>query len=80
MNITLKQLRTASGHSQTELAALLELNTVQLVSNWERAKSKPSLPHLLGLSAIYGMPVEELIHAIEFTHKQSLALKNGSGS
>lgn len=65
MNITfkenLKQLRTESKLSQTELAAKLNI-TVKTISHWETGYSEPSITQIVELANIFGVTTDELLY------------------
>lgn len=72
-NETLLRLRKAKGLSQAELAEELGI-TRQTVSRWEAGLALPSAENLIGLSRVYGMPVEKILGseaAVEAKAKQS---------
>ena len=52
--------RKAAGWTQEELASKLG-NSAKAVSKWENGASKPSTDMLRKLSALYGIPVEDLL-------------------
>jgi transcriptional regulator with XRE-family HTH domain len=54
-------LRNEHGLSQEELAARLGVSR-QAVSNWERCESMPDTGNLIGLSRLYGIAIDEVIH------------------
>ena len=54
------ELRRKAGLSQTELAAAVGV-TNKSVSKWENGRSKPTTAVLSKLSALFGVPVEELL-------------------
>ena len=59
MNNRLRELRTARGLSQAELAESLEVSR-QTINAVEAAKYDPSLPMAYRLAAFFAVPVEEL--------------------
>ena len=56
----LTELRRAAGLSQSQAARLLGLSD-KAVSKWENGRAKPSTQNLRKLSALYRLPVEELL-------------------
>jgi len=60
----LVQLRKANNLSQEELAAKLGISR-QAVSKWERAEASPDTDNLIGLSKIYNVSLDELLHSDE---------------
>ena len=60
----LYELRKAAGLSQSQAARLLELSD-KAVSKWENGKAKPTTEALRRLSALYRVPVEELLRRRE---------------
>ena len=63
-NERLKELRKASGLTQSDLAEKLNVH-LQTVSKWERGLSKPCEVHLERLVALLGLPVESTMAAEE---------------
>ncbi|MCL2848041.1 MAG: helix-turn-helix transcriptional regulator [Firmicutes bacterium] len=55
------KLRKKSGYSQEELAEQLNISR-QAISKWERGESLPDTENLIGLAALYGISIDELIH------------------
>ena len=56
----LQALRLRHGLSQEELAARLNLAR-QTIGKWEAGRSTPDLPHLITLSDLFSVPVDQLI-------------------
>lgn len=68
MNPTLKDFRDESGLSQSQVAEALGIPAYQLVSNWERGKSRPNLDHIIGLAKLFEKSTEQIVKAIQATH------------
>jgi len=68
------ELRKKYGYSQDELAERLDISR-QAISKWERAESLPDTENLIGLAALYGISIDELIHG-----DGAKAVGNGSGA
>ncbi len=58
----LESLRREKGFTQDELAAKLGISR-QAISKWESAESSPDTDHLIALSKLYGVSIDELIGA-----------------
>lgn len=54
-------LREARGISVREIQDYLGLDAPQAVYAWQRGESLPSVDHLIGLSKLFGVPVDEVI-------------------
>lgn len=59
MNEKIKELRTEMNISQEKLAELLEVSR-QAVAKWESGKALPDTKHLIKLSQIFNIPVEDI--------------------
>lgn len=57
----LKQLRTARGMTQDDLAEKMHM-TRQAISNWETGKTAVSVEYLTELAVLYGVTVDEIIY------------------
>ena len=62
----LLRLRTEAGLTQTELGRLVDVSG-KVVSKWETGKAKPGVEALRKLSAVFRVPVEELLRLREET-------------
>lgn len=60
MPLTLKAARVNRKYTQAEAAKLIGV-TEDTISNWERAKSFPSVPQIMKIEEVYGVPYNELI-------------------
>ena len=60
MPLTLKAARVNKCYTQAEAAKLIGV-TEDTISNWERAKSFPSVPQIIKIEEVYGIPYNELI-------------------
>ena len=60
MPLTLKAARVNKCYTQAEAAKLIGV-TEDTISNWERAKSFPSVPQIVKIEEVYGIPYNELI-------------------
>ncbi len=56
---TIKELRTAAGLTQLELANLIQV-TPSAVYNWERGKNEPSATNLRDLAQALGVSMDEI--------------------
>jgi len=56
----LKNLRTARGLKQKDVAVLLGLHCQDRLSHWETGRSMPNIPDLLKLCDIYGVGLSDL--------------------
>ncbi len=63
--------RKAAGWTQEELAQKLG-NSAKAISKWENGASKPTTEMLRKLSALYGIPVEDLLRIKEETGKKAV--------
>ena len=59
MALTLKALRINAGLDQKTAAARLNI-TPETLSNWERAKSFPTVPQITKIEALYGTTYNEI--------------------
>lgn len=57
----LKELRTAHGYTQEELAAILNVSR-STISSWEINRTYPDLSILVSLSELYEITVDQLIN------------------
>ena len=57
----IKQLRIKKGMSIKELSVILGLISTQAIYAWEHGTTVPNLEHLLHLSAIFEIEVDELV-------------------
>jgi transcriptional regulator with XRE-family HTH domain len=57
----LKNKRVAKNYSQAELAAALQYDTAQVVSNWERGIQAPPFEKLLVLCKILNIPKKDIL-------------------
>lgn len=57
----IRQLRETRGISVREVQDYLGLDAPQAVYAWQRGESLPSVDHLIGLSKLFGVPVDELL-------------------
>lgn len=60
----LKDLRTAHGYTQEELAAILNVSR-STISSWEINRTYPDLSILVSLSELYEITVDQLINEDE---------------
>lgn len=67
MKPTLKDLREESGLSQSQVAEALGIPAYQLVSNWERGKSRPNLDHVVDLADLYKRTTKQIVQAVKNT-------------
>lgn len=56
----LKESRINKGYSQGFVADQMKLSR-QSISKWENQKNKPDLNHLIKLSELYGVSIDELL-------------------
>jgi transcriptional regulator with XRE-family HTH domain len=56
----LKKLRVERNLLQKDVATLLGLHCQDRLSHWEVGRSYPSVPNLIRLCEIYGVPLNEL--------------------
>lgn len=56
----LKEQRTARGFSQEQLADMLGVAR-QTIANWEKGKTYPDIGHILKLSDLYGISLDEFL-------------------
>jgi transcriptional regulator with XRE-family HTH domain len=56
----LRKHRKLSGFKQNEVAEMLELKNVSMISRWENGAAAPSLLYLLKLSIIYATLCDQL--------------------
>ena len=56
----LRKQRLIHGYSQVEIAQMLGLKGSNQVSLWEKGERTPSLEHIIHLSIIYNVLIEEL--------------------
>lgn len=59
-----KELRTAAGMTQKELADQLGV-TVPTVSKWELGQRTPELERVFRMTLIFGVPIEEIVQRTE---------------
>ena len=57
----IKRIRTAKGMNQTELAEKVGV-TRQTISSWEKGSSFPNINMLEKMSAVFDMPIDELLY------------------
>jgi putative transcriptional regulator len=62
MRNDVRELRSARGLSQSELAAAVDVSRQTIISI-EKGRYVPSLPLALALARFFGKPVEEVFHA-----------------
>lgn len=60
MAITLKAARVNAGLNQTQAAKVIGV-TKDILSNWERGKSYPSVKYLPMIEAAYGLKYDQII-------------------
>ena len=61
MHNDVKELRSARGLSQAELADALDVSR-QTINSIEKGRYLPSLPLAIALARFFGKPVEEVFH------------------
>lgn len=44
-----------------EIQEYLGMEAPQAIYNWQRGKALPSVDHLIGLSKLFGVPVDEIL-------------------
>ncbi len=64
----IKRIRTAKGMNQTELAEKVGV-TRQTISSWEKGSSFPNINMLEKMSAVFDMPIDELLYPHQSTRK-----------
>lgn len=57
----LLQLRKKAGMSQEDLAEKLEVSR-QAISRWELGTATPDAPNLIGISSLFGVSIDYLLH------------------
>ena len=62
MDNDVRQLRTARGLSQQELARAMNVSR-QTINSIEKGRYTPSLPLAIALARFFGQTVEEVFHA-----------------
>jgi putative transcriptional regulator len=62
MKNEVRELRTAKGLSQQQLAAAMDVSR-QTINSIEKERYTPSLPLAIALARFFGQPVEEVFHA-----------------
>ena len=56
----LKEIRTARGLLQKDIAKALNMQLEDRISRWEKGQSIPSLPNLIKLCRVYKTKIEDL--------------------
>lgn len=57
----IKELREQSGLSVREVQNFLGLEAPQSIYHWQSGKTLPSVDHLIALSKLFGVSVEEIL-------------------
>ena len=57
----IKELRERSGLSVREVQNFLGLEAPQSIYHWQNGKTLPSVDHLIALSKLFGVSVEEIL-------------------
>ena len=57
----IERLRTAAGITVRQLQAVFGFNTPQAIYKWQRGQALPSLDNLITLSAVFHVPMEQII-------------------
>ena len=69
MNTDLQGLRKSAGLTQVQMAEALSVGQ-SAVSQWELGVTLPRLSMLLKLSELLGVPMDEVVRAIEASRKE----------
>ena len=57
----IEYLRKESGFSVSELQEHLGFNTPQSIYKWQKGKVVPTIDHLVALSSLFGVTIDEII-------------------
>ena len=57
----IEYLRKARGFTVSELQDCLGFNTPQSVYKWQKGKVVPTIDHLVALSSLFGVTIDEII-------------------
>ena len=57
----ISRLRTSKGLTVKDIQAYLGLEQPQSIYKWERGETTPSLEHLMALSQIFEVPMEDIL-------------------
>lgn len=57
----IEYLRKARGFTVSELQDCLGFNTQQSIYKWQKGKVVPTIDHLVALSSLFGVTIDEII-------------------
>ena len=57
----IEYLRKARGFTVSELQDCLGFNTPQSIYKWQKGKVVPTIDHLVALSSLFGVTIDEII-------------------
>lgn len=57
----IERLRKARGFTVSELQDCLGFNTPQSIYKWQKGKVVPTIDHLVALSSLFGVTIDEII-------------------
>ena len=57
----IERLRKARGFTVSELQDCLGFNTPQSIYKWQKGKVVPTVDHLVALSSLFGVTIDEII-------------------
>ena len=57
----IEYLRKARGFTASELQDCLGFNTPQSIYKWQKGKVVPTIDHLVALSSLFGVTIDEII-------------------
>ena len=57
----IEHLRKARGFTVSELQDCLGFNTPQSIYKWQKGKVVPTIDHLVALSSLFGVTIDEII-------------------
>ena len=57
----IEHLRKARGFTGSELQDCLGFNTPQSIYKWQKGKVVPTIDHLVALSSLFGVTIDEII-------------------
>lgn len=72
----LKKYRCIKGYTQTHVAKILGMKQSNLISEWEKGITAPSLDNLLKLSCIYQTLIEEIYFERWQIHRNNFVPSN----
>lgn len=75
VGVRISQLRKLAGMTQMEMADRLGIS-FQAISNWERGVSMPDIAKLGELSALFDVPIDEILGNSRVGHMTKSLLEN----